>query len=260
MPWSPNVSSQTGGNLPSVDPSDPTEVFSIAATGSNIYVGVSFLKANFTYAQDFNGAYYETGSGTPQNNVAAFTSTSGALTAWDPNADAPVRSLVPLGSAIYAADDFATVNGKIGRTSLAAFNATTGSATGWDPEPDDFAQTLATDGSLIYAGGYFTTVKSGMITRRGIAAFDSSGTATAFDPNIAVDSVRGVLGLNVAGQILYAVGEFNGDNAVNGNIHRNFAAAFSLGAGSATGWNSGSRCAGQLYHGLWGCQLSWRRL
>ncbi len=234
LAWAPNVfkADQGYADLP-----EDAEVFCLTVQNGAVYAGGDFLKANLPFSTVDGRQYYS--GGTIRNHAAAFDATTGTVTAWDPNADSIVRSLVGLGSTIYAAGDFSGVNNEaVQRTSLAAFDASSGSATAWNPAPDDLAHVVATDGTFIYAGGYFSSVGNGAVARRGLAAFDpNGGAATSWNPGVAVSSSTGVLALAIDGSTLYAGGQFSGDGSVNGTVRRNYAAAFDLGSGAATAFN-----------------------
>jgi hypothetical protein len=123
-----------------------------------------------------------------RNHIAALDATSGAPTAWDPNANDRVRSLAVSGSTVYAGGSFTSFGSTpVSRNYIAAVNADPssenfGKPTAWDPNADDLVRSLAVSGSTVYVGGYFASI--GGQTRNGIAAIDANGVATAWDPNM----------------------------------------------------------------------------
>lgn len=229
-------------------PADQAVVRSLAVQGTNVYVGGDFVMANsatVSFSQGYAGLFYDTVTdvGTvptdwpARTNFAAFHADTGDLLPWAPTANAPVYSVITLGNRVFAGGDFSRVNGTARRSFLTAFDAASGELLPWAPEPDDLVRVLATDGKAVYAGGNFKTIKE-TAARPGIAALDPvTGDALAFNPRVAVSSIKPVLALAVRDGVLYAGGEFSGNNSVNGNTRRDYAAAFDLATGQATAWD-----------------------
>ncbi|NTU70524.1 MAG: cadherin-like domain-containing protein [Coriobacteriia bacterium] len=208
--WDPNASGP-GGEFES-----RCQVNALAVDGSTVYAGGNF----------------STIGGAARNYIAALDNSTGAATAWDPNASGPVaefpfesRSAVCAiavdGSTVYAAGEFTNIGG-VARNNLAALDASvgsTGTATAWNPGAGGAVRVLAVDGSTVYAGGDFTTI--GSVARNNLAALDASvgstGTATAWDPN----ANYGVNALAIDGSTLYASGSFT---TVGGMVKSGFAA------------------------------------
>jgi hypothetical protein len=199
-------------------------VSALAVSGSTIYVG---------------GLFTEIG-GQTRNRIAAIDATTGAATAWNPDAQGgpfgpDVQALVVSGSIVYAGGTFTSIGGQA-RNGIAALDAATGAATAWNPnaQPDFYGPSvfaLAVSGSTVYAGGGFTHI--GGQPRNRIAALDAtSGLATFWNPNANVD----VYALAVSGSTVYAGGGFT----TIGGQARSKIAALDATSGVATTWNAGA--------------------
>ena len=193
------------------------EVYSIAVSGSTVYLGGTLTSVD----------------GTTRNNVAAVDRTSGALKSWNPDADGLVTSMVVSGSTVYLGGLFTRVGG-IEHNAVAAVDAITGTAPSWDPDVNGYVHSLAISGSTVYIGGEFTTV--GGATRNRLAAVDATtGTATGWDPNVGITdngsgSVRAIV---VSGSTVYVGGLFS----TIGSASRRGAGAIDATTGTATSWN-----------------------
>jgi hypothetical protein len=168
--------------------------------------------------------------GQARNRIAALDAATGAVTAWDPNANSDVRALAVSGSTVYEGGIFSCMGDWLARSNLAALDATTGAATAWNPGSSGTVSALATDdGSTIYAGGGFTNI--GGQARNNIAALDAgTGAATAWDPNASGGGVSSLLAL---GNTIYVGGSFTNI----GGQARNRIAALDATTGAATAWN-----------------------
>jgi len=198
--WNPNVS-------------DPVEaiVQALAVSGGTVYVGGSFTNIG----------------GQARNNLAALDATTGAATAWDPNANDQVDALAISGGVVYAGGYFTSIGGKV-RHNLAAFDATAGAATAWNPNADYEVRALVVSARTIYAGGDFDSI--GGQARSGLAALDATtGAATAWNPN----ADGGVRALAVSGGTVYAGGGFT---SIGGQARSNLAALDAT-TGAATAWS-----------------------
>jgi hypothetical protein len=203
--WNPNIS---GGS-----------VNAISVSGSKVYVGGSFTSI----------------ASTPRNRIAALNDTatvaagSVLLTAWYPDADGAVSSLLVSGTTVYAGGDFENIGG-LARPRIAALDATanTNNATSWNPKSGGSVLALANYGGTLYAGGSFTII--GGEVRNRLAAIDAStGQANDWNPN-ADGTVYAIL---LSGGVLYAGGSFTtmGDSA------RSRIAAIHPVSGTVTAWN-----------------------
>ncbi len=146
----------------------------------------------------------------PRNHLAAVDGTTGALTGWDPNADADVSSLavwvrhhVGLGdiTTLYVGGKFAHVSGQP-RSDIAAIDGG-GVLDGWDPGANDQVEALAVDPSGVYAGGDFFMI--GGQDRDGMAQIDFTGAVTAWDAG----GMGWTLAIGLGNGVAYAGGNFN---------------------------------------------------
>ncbi len=218
-PWDPGASG--GGTNPYVE--------ALAVSGGTVYIG----------------GWFATVAGQTRNNIAAIDSTTGAVTAWNPNAGpnpdvhtrAEVVALAVSGGTVYAGGVFTTIGGQP-RNRVAALDATTGTATAWVPNPNGIVWALAVSGSTVYAGGGFTSI--GGQSRNNLAALDATtGFATAWNPNVS-DRVEA---LAVSGATVYAGGRFT----TVGAQPRSNIAALDLATGAVTDWNPNPDVFGDVY-------------
>ncbi len=194
------------------------DVGALAVSGTTLYVGGRFDGAD----------------GAARRNLAAFDTTTGDVTPWDPQVASTVAyggvlAVAVSGSTVYAGGTFDTVNGSTARNDAAAFDAATGTATAWDPDVgsgSDSVNALLASGSTVYAGGQFTTV-NGATSRQSLAALDATtGAATSWNPGVVGSSVDA---LALSGSTLYAGGRNLGVAGTN-------LAAFDTSTGAATGF------------------------
>ncbi len=89
---------QPAGSLPLTNGS-----VAVSPDGSTVYVGGSFTSVD----------------GQPRDHVAAFSTTTGALTSWNPDAGGPVSAIATSGDVVYLGGAFAKVGG-VARADLAA--------------------------------------------------------------------------------------------------------------------------------------------
>ena len=175
----------------------------LAVSGGTLYAVGSFSQAN---------------GGTARSGAAAFGTTDGTATAWDPAPNQAPAHLLVRGSSVYLAGGFTTLGGA-SHGYLAAVDATAGAASAWNPGLDGSALTLGLDGSKLLVGGFFT--HAGGTTRAGFAAFDlgAGGTLTALQ--IPVAGGYGYLtSLLPTSANLFVGGDFL---TVAGQSHLNFA-------------------------------------
>jgi len=180
--WNPNAS---GGYYDSY-------IYTLAVSGSTVYAG---------------GEFTSIGGQTRSYIAALDTATTGAATAWNPNADGTVYALAVSGSTVYAGGTFNSIGG-LTRNHIAALDAATGDATEWNPNANYEVSALAVSGSTIYAGGWFTNI--GGQERNNIAALDAAtGAATDWNPDaFGGDYYHYVYALAVFGSTVYAGGDF----------------------------------------------------
>lgn len=164
--------------------SDPNSAITLRNWNPVVSAGAGVVNAMVLSGPDLyvGGQFTTVASGRPRNRVAAFTSstsTSGDLTAWNPNANNTVRSLALNGSDMFIGGDFTTIN-SVPRTRIAAVNATTstsGALLAFAPSVGTTSvYTIIADSAAVYFAGDFTTVNG--IFRYHAAAM-SSDTSTA---------------------------------------------------------------------------------
>jgi len=115
-----------------------TSVYSIAVSGTMVYVGGGFTSIG----------------GQQRKYLAALDATvnTNNATAWNPGADNAVRTLAVLGTNVYAGGDFTTIGGQT-RYGAAALDTTanTNNATSWNP--NGYANGFAFSQNAVHVGG-----------------------------------------------------------------------------------------------------------
>ena len=165
-PWDPGVTG-IGGYF-------DTPSLEFRAPGVNALA----LEGNTLYA----GGLFTTVGGRTRNNLAAIDATTGALSAWDPDADGEVRCLVVQGKSLYVGGEFIRIGGEP-RSHIAAIDVRSGRPTIWDANAGQRVRALAVKGRTIYAGGDFDII--GGQRRNSIAALDAvTGKATSWDAGL----------------------------------------------------------------------------
>jgi hypothetical protein len=241
----------TDGSLQSWNPvSNASEILSLAVSGGTLYVGGSF----------------STMEGKVRDGVAAFNTTSGALTTWAPEitfgtgsatSSGEVFALAVSGATVYIAGYFEHVNGEA-RSAFAAVSIT-GTLTGWNPKPSGCASgspnigtALAVTAAAVYVGGCFTEV--GGQARTDLAAVEpSTGTATSWNPHLSphscvlcVGAAPPVTSLAATESLVYVSGGFQ---SIGGQT-RNGLAALELSTANATAWNPKPNISDPLVTGV----------
>jgi hypothetical protein len=174
------------------------------------------------------GGNFTSIGGQTRNNIAALDISTGALTAWDPNANNTVYALMVISNRVYAGGDFTSIGGQT-RNRIAELYTSLGLATFWNPDANNTVYALANLGGAIYAGGDFTSI--GGQPRNRIAALDTIiGHATLWAP----DANGTVYALAMGGDKIYAGGAFMG---IGGQVRHGIAALWTTSTGRATGWN-----------------------
>lgn len=201
------------------------QAIALSADESTLYVGGSFTNVN---------------SGTTRRRLAAFSTSNGTATSFNPNIATSfsfVREikLTADESTVYAVGTFTTVGNATTRNRAAAFTIATSATTSFDPNLDSGANTLAfsSDEDTVYIGGQFSTVNGGT-SRTALAAFASaSGTVTSFDAGITSTTVNDIK-LSADDSTLYVGGSFT---TVNTSVTRNRMAAFDTSTSTVTSFN-----------------------
>jgi hypothetical protein len=147
---------------------------------------------------------------TPRTYLAAFSTTTGTPTSFDPTLNGRVVSVAVSadGSKLYIAGTFTKVNG-LARSHFAAFDLATGAVDpSWIPSATGGSgDSLAIGGSSIYLGGMFTAVDG--VAHQGLAAV--SATTGALLPAFGATAVGDVAQMAVAPDLsrLIIVGSFS---------------------------------------------------
>ena len=198
-----------GGNRTNWNPNLNGQVFAIATTSSDVYLG-----GNFTTLANGNE---------PRQRVAATALAGGTVRAWSPNPNGSVvNSLVVDGGDVYVVGDFTTIAGQT-RNQVAVVDGNVGSGTptvrGYAPFTSaGTTRQIALSGSTVAIGGDEQSFEGAAIAR--LAAVDlATMQFLPIDANIADGEVRT---LHLSGGRLYAGGTFT---SVGGETH-NRAVAF----------------------------------
>jgi Concanavalin A-like lectin/glucanases superfamily len=224
--------STTGALISSFDPtitysgSDPHPgVFAMALSpdGSTLYVGGTFDHVN----------------GVTRNDLAAFNTSTGALTSWAPSTLSKVNALAvsPSGSQIYIGGAFGHMNNVV-RTFAAAVD-TSGKLLPWAPALDSTVYALAVtpDDSQVLLGGFFQHVNGA--AQDSVAAVDPvNGTTnlpwslspTFLPHNSGCQSV--VRNIVISGSTAYLAAAGNGGGCFDGDF------AVSLGSTDSLLWQN----------------------
>lgn len=152
------------------------------------------------------GGLFTTTRGVVRHDAAAFTASTGDVTAWAPLPGARVRTIVPLPGGIVLGGDFTSVGGIV-RRGLAKLDLSTGRADpSFQADTDNIVLDIELDAtkSRLYAGGSFRTV--GGFTRNKVAVVAAS--TGAVDPVFKVGANKDVNVLAVRGGALFLGGLF----------------------------------------------------
>jgi hypothetical protein len=153
----------------------------VSPNGSTLYVGGLFNHVNGSY----------------RDNLAAFNTSTGALTSWAPSAYGKVNALAvsPSGGEIYAGGAFnelgtsGSTAGIQNRTYVGAVDAS-GNLQPWAPVVDNAIAALAVDpdGSQVLVGGYFGTLNGASQPGAGAVDAVNGTTNIPWGANIVPDS------------------------------------------------------------------------
>jgi hypothetical protein len=177
------------------------------------------------------GGGFNSVGGASRQHVAAFDSSTAALTEWDPKPNGGVWALAAADGAVYVGGDFVAVGEWKHRAGVAAIDATTGAVKPWNPNPDGSVVTaLAVDRGRVFVSGDFITIGGDPRPRNYLAAVDTiNGEALDWNPG-ANDVADAFVML---GDTLYAGGYFTRV----GGLTRNYLAAMNATTGEVTEWN-----------------------
>lgn len=186
-----------GGAITGWNPNSDNIVYSLAVSGSTVYVGGTFTTISATARQ----------RAAALSTYADVDNPGGALLPWAPSANSTVHSLVPIVGSVMMGGEFGWVN-LVTRNRVAAFDMS-GRLTGWDPNASSTVNAVALSGSTVYLAGAFTSV-GGQTRNRAAAvtaytdAANPGGNVTGWNPN-AGSEVRAVA---ISGSTVYLGGNF----------------------------------------------------
>jgi hypothetical protein len=215
--------STTGALITSFDPviaetgsqSNPG-VYALAVSGSTLYVGGLFNKVNGSY----------------RDNLAAFNTSTGALTSWQPSAYGKVNAIAaaPNGQEIYIGGGFnelgtsGSAAGIQTRNYAGAVDAS-GNLLPWAPVLDNALTTIAVDpdDSQVLVGGYFGNING--TSQPGAGAVDPTNGTTNLawtNANIVPDdsscSPPAVKTITISGSVAYLGSEGTGGGCFDGDF------------------------------------------
>jgi trimeric autotransporter adhesin len=255
----------TTGAATAWNPSADYRVFDVVVSGGTVYAsgsftsiggatrrGVAALSASTGVATAFNAQldaeasvlgldggvlyvgseYFRSAAGQSRVRVAAFNTSTGALTSWSPGASYGPSGFVFSAGRVYLMGGFASAGGAQ-RRGLAAIDVATGAATTWNPIVTGQVNALARSGNVLYVGGSFSAV--GGQARSGLAAVDvATAAVTAWNPapseswlNVRIEN------LALSGDVVYAAGNFS----TIGGQARSHIAAIDRVDGTVLPWN-----------------------
>jgi hypothetical protein len=173
-----------------------TNVTALAFADGVLYVGGSFSNLG----------------GQVRYRLASVDGTTGAVTAWNPDCNGSVLTLLLDGNVLFAGGTFTSItNASVAttRNRLAALDPDTGVVSAWNPNASSTVNALALRGTNLYVGGVFSTI--GGVSRNFLAALDStlaSSAAASWNPNMqtTVNAVFANTNRVIAGGLFAAVG------------------------------------------------------
>jgi len=189
------LNNTTGQADASWNPNVNNSVHTIAASGSDIYVGGNFTSIGIV----------------ARNRVAKLNNTNGLADAsWNPNAGGPVRTIAISDNDVYVGGLFTTIGGEA-RNFIAKLNNTNGQAdANWNPIAGHWVNTIAISGSDIYVGGAFTSI--GGVTRNRLAKLSNTNGQVDADWNPNASAQIGVSAsvntIAISGNGIYVGGNF----------------------------------------------------
>ena len=211
--------STTGALITSFDPvitstsAPPTAgVFSLAVSpdGNTLYVGGFF--------DHVNGSY--------RDSLAAFSTSTGALTSWDPAATSKVDtiSVSPDGSSVYLGGNFSHLDGVARTYAGAVSSAGAGALLPWAPVVNSTVYTLAVprNDSQVLIGGDFQTING--VTQNAAGAVNPvTGTTNVrwtanivpWRPGKCTSVVKNIV---ISGSKAYLAAEGNGGGCFDGDF------------------------------------------
>lgn len=181
--------------------------WSQAVLNNTVYVG-----GRFTNARPAGSAAGVNTS--PRNNLMSYDITTGAMTSWNPYANAQVNvvALSPDKTRLYIGGDFTSTGGQT-RQKIAAYNTANGQLVAtFAPSLNGRVKAITVTNNAVYVGGMFTQANG--VDRTRLAAFDLSGNLLNWAP--AADATVNAMVMSPDGSKVIAGGAFqtiNGSSA-----------------------------------------------
>lgn len=175
-------------------------VYAVAMVGSTAY-----LVGSFTTVRPAGAA-----AGTHQvvrNHGAAIDVANGSLLAWNPNANAAVRTVVATSTGVYLGGAFSTIGGHSASRLAEVTTGTGARVTGFSASANDLVETLAVHGTSLFVGGRFTAVDG--LSRQHLAAISTVSGHLLSGWSAGADSDVHALALTADGSKLIVGGAFN---------------------------------------------------
>jgi hypothetical protein len=229
------VAGQPRNNLAHIDASG-----AVTPWNPNADLPVFAVTRDFSSGLVYVGGQFSHVGGAARAGLVAIDGTTGAPTAWNPNASNSsgiplVRTIILNGSMLYVGGSFTNIGGQP-RNNAAQLDNSTGAATTWNPNCDSEVgamgiRTLSTFPftTTIYLGGNFQNV--GLTARNRLASVDGvSAALTTWNPG--ADGYVTSMVLVGSPPTVYVGGDFTH----LGGQPRNFAGAVNS-SGTVTAWN-----------------------
>ncbi len=162
------------------------------------------------------GGTFTTIAGVPRSNLAELTLTApGSATAWAPNPNGTVHTLLERLTTTFVGGEFTIIAGQP-RNRIASVDPVSGFASTWNPNADGPVYGLTYSSGHVVIGGRFAN--AGGQARSRLAKIDEvTGAAAAWDPR----PNEAVLAIQAIPAGIFAGGDYTG---LNGLLRRNFAA------------------------------------
>lgn len=158
----------------------PTTQINGVAWSQAVMNNTVFVGGSFTNARPAGSAAGVNTS--PRNNLMSYDITTGAMTSWNPYANAQVQvvALSPDKSRLYIGGDFTSTGGQT-RQKIAAYNTANGQLVAtFAPTLNGRVKGIAVSNTAVYVGGMFTQANG--VDRSRLAAFDLSGNLLNWAP------------------------------------------------------------------------------